>query len=250
MKIVVIGELCQDRFIYGSSKRLSPEAPVPVFVPEKIELNLGMAGNVVENIKSIIDSEITLYSQKEIITKTRYVDDKSNHMFIRVDEGEESITSFEMTDEIIESIRSSDIVIVSDYNKGFLSLVDIINIGNLSKLSIIDAKKKLNIDVLDAFTFIKLNEIEFMNNQDLVSGFEEKILITLGIRGCQFKGEIYSSVCPKVTMDVSGAGDTFTSSFIVKYFQTKNIAESIRYANEMASIVVSKRGVKTPWVKL
>lgn len=246
MKVVVIGELCQDKFIYGSSKRLSPEAPVPVFVPERVETNLGMAGNVMENIKSISDSEITLYSQIEDITKTRYVDDKSNHMFLRVDEGEQSISPFDFTDEIVYSIQNSDIVIVSDYDKGFLSLDDIANIGKLSKLSIIDAKKKLNRKVLDVFTFIKLNENEFNNNQDLISGYEEKILITLGIKGCRFNNRIYSSVDPKVTMDVSGAGDTFTASFIVKYFQTTNIDESIRYANEMASIVVSKRGVKTP----
>jgi len=52
-KILVIGELCVDRFIYGDVKRLSPEAPVPVFNElEKVENN-GMAGNVVENIKSL-----------------------------------------------------------------------------------------------------------------------------------------------------------------------------------------------------
>ena len=167
-------------------------------------------------------------------------------MFLRVDEGEESITPFELTDEIIEKIKLSDIVIVSDYDKGFLTSDDIIKIGRLSKLSIIDAKKKLNRDILDAFTFIKLNENEYKNNQELVNGFDYKLLITLGIRGCQFGGQIYSSVNPKVTMDVSGAGDTFTASFILKYYSSKNIDESIRYANEMASIVVSKRGIKTP----
>ena len=33
MKILVIGELCVDRFIYCDVKRLSPEAPVPVLKP-------------------------------------------------------------------------------------------------------------------------------------------------------------------------------------------------------------------------
>jgi bifunctional ADP-heptose synthase (sugar kinase/adenylyltransferase) len=45
---------------------------------------------------------------------------------------------------------------------------------------------------------------------------------------------------------VSGAGDTFTSSFILKFYETNNIKESITFANTMASIVVSKRGVTTP----
>lgn len=246
MKILVFGELCQDKFVYGSSKRLSPEAPVPVFVPEREEVNPGMAGNVVQNLKSICDCDVKLYSQKTEITKTRFVDDKSNHMFLRIDEGESNIDSFELTEQIIKEISQSDIVIVSDYDKGFLSSNDIIIIGKSSKLSIIDAKKKLSRDIIDSFSFVKLNENEWKNNEELVEGFEDKLLITLGIRGCQWNGEIFSSVNPKVTMDVSGAGDTFTASFISKYYLTKNIKESIQFANQMASIVVSKRGVKTP----
>jgi len=246
MKVLVFGELCQDKFIYGSSKRLSPEAPVPVFVPERVEVNPGMAGNVVQNLKSICQCDVKLISQIVKITKTRYVDDKSNHMFLRVDEGESSVDSFILNSEIIKEISESDIVIVSDYDKGFLSSSDIILIGKSSKLSIIDAKKKLNREILDSFTFIKLNENEFKNNSELVDGFENKLLITLGIRGCQWNGQTFSSVDPKVTMDVSGAGDTFTASFISKYYLTNNIKESIQFANKMASIVVSKRGVKTP----
>ena len=212
MKILVFGEMCQDKFIYGSSKRLSPEAPVPVFIPERVEVNPGMAGNVVQNLKSIFDCDVNLYSQKSEITKTRFVDDKSNHMFLRVDEGESNIDSFQLTEQIINEISESDIVIVSDYDKGFLSSNDIIKISSLSKLSILDAKKKLSREIIDSFTFVKLNENEWKNNEELVEGFEEKLLITLGIRGCQWNGQTFSSVDPKVTMDVSGAGDTFTAS--------------------------------------
>ena len=108
MKILVFGELCQDKFVYGSSKRLSPEAPVPVFVPEREEVNPGMVGNVVQNLKSICDCDVKLYSQKNQIIKTRFVDDKSNHMFLRVDEGESNIDSFGLTKQIIKEISESD----------------------------------------------------------------------------------------------------------------------------------------------
>jgi D-beta-D-heptose 7-phosphate kinase/D-beta-D-heptose 1-phosphate adenosyltransferase len=246
VKVLVFGELCQDKFIYGYSKRLSPEAPVPVFVPERVETNPGMAGNVVQNLKSISDCVVKLYSQKTEITKTRFVDDKSNHMFLRVDEGESNIDQFKLTDEIIKEVSEYDIVVVSDYDKGFLSSDDIIKIGKSSKLSIIDAKKKLNRQIIDSFTFVKLNESEWKNNEELVSGFENKLLITLGIRGCQWNDEIFQSVNPKVTMDVSGAGDTFTSAFILNYYLSKDIPLSIQFANKMASIVVSERGVQTP----
>jgi ribokinase len=59
-------------------------------------------------------------------------------------------------------------------------------------------------------------------------------------------GVVYPSPDPKETIDVSGAGDTFTASFTLKYLETKDVSESIIFANKMASIVVSKRGVTTP----
>jgi sugar/nucleoside kinase (ribokinase family) len=58
--------------------------------------------------------------------------------------------------------------------------------------------------------------------------------------------EIYESPSPKETIDVSGAGDTFISAFTINYLKTNNIIESIKFANEMCSLVVSKRGVVTP----
>jgi len=45
---------------------------------------------------------------------------------------------------------------------------------------------------------------------------------------------------------VSGAGDTFTAAFILKYFETKDEKTAIQFANEKASEVVSQRGVVTP----
>ena len=51
-KVLVIGEKCLDRFVYGECLRLSPEAPVPVFRPIYETTNLGMAANVVANLVS------------------------------------------------------------------------------------------------------------------------------------------------------------------------------------------------------
>jgi sugar/nucleoside kinase (ribokinase family) len=47
-------------------------------------------------------------------------------------------------------------------------------------------------------------------------------------------------------MDVSGAGDTFTAAFALKYLETNDTESSITFANQMARQVVSKRGVATP----
>lgn len=245
MKVTVIGEICDDVFVYGESNRLSPEAPVPVFLPNRSTSNKGMAGNVVQNILAInSDCDVVGFHQNRILKKTRYVDDKTNHMFIRVDEGE-TAENFSMTENIMKRIVVSDIVIISDYDKGYLDKHDIRAISSNSSFCVLDSKKKLDTYTIKSVKFVKVNENEFLNNQ-----FDEsdigKIIITKGIRGTDYMGRNYPSPKPIQTMDVSGAGDTFTAAFALKYFQTKDTKQSIIYANEMASIVVSKRGVATP----
>jgi D-beta-D-heptose 7-phosphate kinase/D-beta-D-heptose 1-phosphate adenosyltransferase len=246
MVITVIGELCHDIFVYGDTKRLSPEAPVPVLTHTHVERNLGMAGNVRQNLWALDSTlKIGLVHQKKEIKKTRYVDDKSNHMFLRVDEGEDFVDSLVLSENIINEIEQSDVVIVSDYHKGFLSEEVLIQIGKHSKLSIIDTKKELTKDIIDSFDFIKLNEHEYNQNKNISDEYKNKFIITLGMKGAKYNDDIFPSPAPKQTMDVSGAGDTFTASFSIKYYETKNVSESIIFANQMASIVVSKRGVTT-----
>lgn len=250
VKILVIGEECDDVFIYGKIDRLSPEAPVPVFQPIRTKTNHGMSGNVVDNLLSLYDNiSITHWKQSEKITKTRLVESKSNHMIVRIDEGESNpVDSLGgLTDEMIKIIKEQDIVIISDYNKGYLTESNIRDICGYSKLSIVDSKKVLKTETLTTVTWLKLNEKEWNNNPEIQDVWKEKILKTMGDKGTWFNNKLYPTPNPKETIDVSGAGDTFVSSFILKYYLTKgDVSESINYANTMASIVVSKRGVSTP----
>ena len=247
MVITIIGELCRDVFKYGNVTRLCPEAPVPVLTDVYKELNWGMAGNVQENLLAHNpELNINLIHQKNLIKKTRYIDDKTNHMFLRVDEGENEVDTLILTPETVQTITESDLVIVSDYNKGFLTEKTLVEIGKLSKLSIIDTKKTISKNLIDSFTFIKLNEHEYQRNKNISDKNKDKFIITLGMNGAKHNDTIFPSPSPKQTIDVSGAGDTFTAFFSLKYFETKNISESITFANQMASIVVSKRGVATP----
>ena len=165
-------------------------------------------------------------------------------MFLRVDEGENSIGEFKLDEWKINEIKNADAVIVSDYDKGFMTNDDLLTIGKNSKISILDSKRKLSKEIVNSYTFVKLNEKESLQNSDLLGC--KNILVTLGSKGTKFNDEVYPSPNPQETIDVSGAGDTFTSAFILKYLETSDIKTSIIYANEMASIVVSKRGVATP----
>jgi D-beta-D-heptose 7-phosphate kinase/D-beta-D-heptose 1-phosphate adenosyltransferase len=243
-KILIIGESCVDQFVYCNANRLSPEAPVPVLNPIYTTENLGMAGNVYENVCALdMEANVTLCYQDEDIIKRRYIDNKSNHMFPRVDTGEDNITPFDYSDNITQQIKEADLVIVSDYNKGFLDNNMLWDIGHLAKLSILDTKRKLTQDVANKYSFIKLNETEAKNNSNID---HKNVITTLGSKGAYYNGMLYSQPNPQQTIDVSGAGDTFVAAFAIKFLETFEEGTSIDYANEMASIVVSKRGVVTP----
>jgi len=248
MVILVIGELCIDKFIYGDVNRICPEAPIPILNPSETKENKGMSGNVVENLKSLCDDvEVIHWHQSDEITKTRFVDKKTNQMLLRVDNEQSQLSPLgPLSSEDFETISKSDIVIISDYNKGYLSNSDIINISKYAKFSILDSKIQLFWMTIENIDFIKLNMYEYFNNRELVDKHVEKFLITKGDKGVTFNGKDYLSPDPQETIDVSGAGDTFTSSFSLKYYLTNDIGESIKYANEVCVNVVNKKGVSLP----
>ena len=75
-KILVIGDSCKDIFIYGKANRLCPEAPVPVFIPQRRTETGGMAANVYENIDrdgraqtKILDGVLIQIALKELRDK-------------------------------------------------------------------------------------------------------------------------------------------------------------------------------------
>jgi D-beta-D-heptose 7-phosphate kinase/D-beta-D-heptose 1-phosphate adenosyltransferase len=59
VRILVVGDIMMDRFLWGKVFRISPEAPVPVVVVEKETFLLGGAANVVNNIHSL-DGQVSL----------------------------------------------------------------------------------------------------------------------------------------------------------------------------------------------
>lgn len=246
VNILIIGEKCNDIFRYCTVTKICPEAPVPTLKPLYDSLNSGMAGNTYENVKKLLpNSSISTLTNSNTITKTRYIEEESNHMFLRVDEGEDDVEKFTWGLLKDSMLGSADITIVSDYNKGFLSDNDIMEIGKKSNLSIIDSKRNLSNNLIKDYSFVKLNESEYKNNPSITL---DNVIVTLGKHGARYKDVEYPSPNPQQTIDVSGAGDTFTSSFIIKYFQTKDPKTSIEFANKMSAQVVSKKGVVTPQI--
>ena len=52
-KILVLGDIMLDQYIYGSVDRISPEAPIPIINIENNSYSIGGAGNVLKNLSSL-----------------------------------------------------------------------------------------------------------------------------------------------------------------------------------------------------
>lgn len=237
-KILVIGESSRDIFIYCEALRLCPDVPVPVLNILNQTENPGMAKNVYRNIKSIInDCDILTNKNWYNITKTRYVHKTTNHLFFRVDSPHE-ISRLDLNDVIY----NYEIIVISDYNKGFLAEEDIKTICEKHSTVIVDTKKTLG-NWISKAAYIKINDFEYKKSERFISGrIRNKIVHTLGSDGCEYRGKRFP-VKKVDVLDVSGAGDTFMAGLVVKFLETKDIISSIRFANDCASKVVSQRGV-------
>lgn len=83
--LLIVGDSCRDIFVYCDALRLAPDYPVPILNVLDQSENAGMAKNVQRNIQKYVDCDILTNPNWHDITKIRYVHEKTNHMFFRVD---------------------------------------------------------------------------------------------------------------------------------------------------------------------
>jgi D-beta-D-heptose 7-phosphate kinase/D-beta-D-heptose 1-phosphate adenosyltransferase len=256
---LLIGESCTDEFVYGDVERLTPDAPVPVFKSKKTISNDGMAANVKNQLNEFINPPNHFITNENEVIKKRFIDETSNYILLRHDIGDDDIKRFDiknLPDDVFE------VIVFSDYNKGFLLSEDIEYIVNFYRDKIkkfneengfkrklvifIDTKRKLG-DWVKNIDFIKLNYKEYLNNKDYIdnnSWLKEKVIITRGEHGCIYNNKVYKTNKVNVK-DVSGAGDIFLASLVTKYKHTNNIESSIEFGNFVSELVVQKKGVET-----
>ena len=239
-KVLVIGDSCLDEYVYCTASRFCPDAPVPILKPESFVSTLGMAGNVVDNLEAL-GIEVELTSNANKIKKTRYVDSKTNHMFFRIDEGEDDV--FPIAQKSLDSINWEDYnaVVISDYCKGFIDENTIKYISKQHPITFLDTKKQIGSWVKD-ITFIKINDVEYRYSEKFIdNNYKDSLIITRGSNGAEYKGNTYP--VKKVDVkDTSGAGDSFLAGLVGNYLETYNIVEAIKFANKCATQVVQKKG--------
>ena len=228
MNVLLIGDSCEDRYFYGDAKRLSPEAPVPILEYRRGVTSQGMAMNVFNNLKAFGVS-INMITNEEKIIKTRFIDEKSNQQILRSDE-EPEIKPFPY--KMPEN--KYDILVISDYNKGFISQEKMFELVEWFDGPVfIDTKKRCVPDRC----YVKVNDIEYENLETKTNN----LIITRGGEGAEYQGKLYPAEKVKV-FDVVGAGDTFLAALTYGYLNYGSIEEAIPLANKAAAIAVSHTG--------
>ena len=219
MKVLVFGDVIVDKYIYGTSERISPEAPVPVVKYQHEVKTLGGAGLVYENLKSL-DVDVTLFETNQPHSvKTRIICD--GHYITRIDDDKDADGTAVLKNVLRSDFSQYDYVILSDYNKGVLddSLRIIEHINKFDCKIIVDPKEHAT--QYKGAWLVKPNNSEFTK-----FGF------------CQWQGNIVTTnagdnvvasidgvdynlpVAQVEVSDVTGAGDCFLAAFV--YGLTKN----------------------------
>tara|TARA_B100000214_G_scaffold260084_1_gene191984 strand:- start:411 stop:1151 length:741 start_codon:yes stop_codon:yes gene_type:complete len=231
MRVLLLGDSCEDEYIYGNCDRISPEAPVPVMNLGRVETKTGMAGNVCLNLQAF-GIDITFLTNSEKIVKTRFIDEKSNQQILRVDD-EKRVKPL----LVPVSTDSFDAIVISDYNKGYLSIDKIFEIVNsTNKPVFIDSKKSILPNRENCF--VKINDVEYGKLDDYNIN---NLIVTKGSEGCIYNNTLYPAEKVKV-YDVVGAGDTFLAGLVYGYIKYGNIDQALMLGNRSAAISVQQPG--------
>lgn len=233
----MIGESCNDEYHYGECRRLSPEAPVPVFDWKYSSVCPGMAANVKANLEAFGCQVDAITNDPKDLTKSRYVDLRSEHQLLRVDKGSK-VHPLTIKDLLFRDFDEYDAIIFSDYDKGLIpwSIARSICINYSGKIFV--DSKKTDLSCYDK-SIIKINEFEEEQYSELPDDCE--LIVTLGKNGAKWNQHKFPA--PSVNVyDVTGAGDVFLSTLSVFISIGESMENSIQKAILMASKSVQHSG--------
>jgi len=232
---LLLGDDCTDIYKYGSVDRISPEAPVPVFIPKYDIVKDGMAGNVRKNLEALGCQVNYLFGKTS--TKTRLIDTRSKQQIVRIDN---DIISDPITiDSELPTVY--DAIVISDYNKGTVSYELIEELRKEFSGPIFVDTKKTDLARLEG-CFIKINELE---NSRATSFPTAGLIVTYGDRGVVYDEFAFGARNVEVA-DVCGAGDTFLAAVCYQYLNTVNIHLAISFAINASAVTVQHLGNYAP----
>ena len=149
-RLLVVGDVMLDRYWFGDTKRISPEAPVPIVQVEKIDERLGGAANVARNVAALgaqttilgiagndepgkrviellkasgVDSQLEIDAKVPTIVKLRVIARQQQLIRLDFEETPSEQALAHKLERFEKLVGSADVVILSDYGKGALGQV-------------------------------------------------------------------------------------------------------------------------------
>jgi D-beta-D-heptose 7-phosphate kinase/D-beta-D-heptose 1-phosphate adenosyltransferase len=207
-KVLVVGDLMIDEYIWGKVSRISPEAPIPVVEVQKEDSKPGGAANVILNLVSLgakvfaagvtgrddNAKRLNAYLKKVKVNTSAVVADKTrpttvktrviahHQQVVRIDKEHKADISAATARNIIRKvskiIKKIDAIIFSDYDKGLLTGCLVDGIMNMSKGMIVTVDPKPgNVGIFRDVTLISPNKkeaseaagIQITNEEDVLS---------------------------------------------------------------------------------
>ena len=186
-KILVLGDVMLDRYLFGSADRVSPEAPVPVVSINSVDERPGGAANVAINLskigvetiifgligddlegasleKILINEKIqcNLRKIKDLSTTTKTRVQSRGQQLIRYDKDAILQESYSFFDELKKNLSSIDAVIISDYAKGVINNIsEIIELCKINKIPILVDPKGTDFGKYEGVDILTPNQSEF-----------------------------------------------------------------------------------------
>ncbi len=206
LKVLIVGDVMVDSYVFGKVDRMSPEAPVPVVEVDSFETRLGGAGNVALNIKALgaipilcsaigedkegadlrqvlayqelTDRALLVSAKRKTTTKTRVIGNK--HQLLRIDheitDPLDTLDSFLLQQHFERELEQADVVIMEDYNKGVLHTENIemlINLARAAGVPVVVDPKKANFLSYKGATLFKPNLKEIKEGLNLDSDLKD-----------------------------------------------------------------------------
>ncbi len=287
LKVLVVGDVILDRYVFGKVERISPEAPVPIVEVEREDFKLGGAGNVANNLSSLgVKTYLTgvvgedygmhivygLLKEKGIQTllvkdigrptteKTRII--SLSQQLIRIDREDKKGVDGGVLRELLERLDVDvDGVILSDYAKGVVCKDVVSRVKQKGVFYSIDPRPD-NMHIYKDAHLMTPNEKEARSMfsagsiEELGWGLKRSLnlttlVITLGPKGMALFGDIFETfpARAKQVYDVTGAGDTVVAVLTASYLAGASWEEACELANLCAGIVVGKLGTETPSIE-
>ena len=192
-RIVCLGDLMLDRYVYGAVERISAEAPIPIVRAERDDAMLGGVGNVARNVAAAggqalllalrgddeagqelagliegmagLEADLVIEAGRQTTTKTRYI--AAGQQLLRADR--ETTTAISAANgeaflaRLDRALSGADILVLSDYGKGVLSdavLTAAIAKARAAKVPVIADPKRDDLAAYAGVDFLKPNRTE------------------------------------------------------------------------------------------